>query len=296
MKRIKKFLHDLWHHFFWHAIILPIFWVLTAVNKYFLESAESKSFLDQFIGIGKKVIADPWMWGGLILIGTAFKYIFQLFDFLKNSWLRLKQLESLVQAVGLRSFSHHSETQKEQDWGVCKETLDRTKVNQLFILGAAGYETFSGPQSPLYEFVSNANCELKILLLNPESKSFSQRCKHINVSEKKYREWIDKSIEFCKNLKSRKNIPVEVRLYDDYPIWKMIFTSEYMWLQWYQNVNVDQTPVYNLQTTAGKDKTSLYYPMHAVFRRRWDAGKVIDLEGWVKTPIVNSKVSRRARK
>lgn len=274
------FFKNLKHHWFWHIVIALLTSALSTLWQIVFEKATFWQGLEITYGYVKQeplLIAAPSIFVA-VLFGCR-----KLLKKVVPKLIRGQQLESLVQKVGLRSFSTHSERkEKTTNWDACKKDITASMSAQLNILGSGGYETFSASDAPLYELVTTFQGELRILLLDPLSPAFRQRCANVNVSESVYCDWIYKSIELCQRLKSTKNQAVEIRLYSDYPIWKMIFTTEYMWLQWYQNTDVDNTPVYCFQTIKDEQKTSLYYPLTSVFLRRWEGGTRIDLNTWVR--------------
>jgi hypothetical protein len=228
-----------------------------------------------------EIAKNQVFWIGLILLFVGSRIIYKLIIEVKNKLLKLSQLEEATQAVGLMSFRPHN-NEKEKDWTSYVDLLNGTSDTQLSILGAAGYETFTSENAPLHDYINQTNAEIRILLLNPKSKFFKNRCSNVGVNEAKYAGWIYDSIEFCKRLKIEKNKTIELRLYDDYPIWKMVFSPEYMWLQHYKkDKHVKEMHVYFFQTGSSKSgRTSLYYPLTSVFRRRWENGSNVDLETW----------------
>lgn len=275
-----KFFSDYWHHLKWHILILPVFGLLTYLANYV---TDHKTPLEVFWLLVEYFKVHPVRISIPFLVVLVLHSGYLLYKFTQIKWLRLAALERMVKDVGIRSFSHHENGQSKNDWENCKNELKKSARSQLNIMGAAGFETFSSPAAPLHDFLKNTEFEIRILLIDPKSVAFSQRCANTGTSEETYRDWIYTSIEYCRTLKRSRNSPIEVRLYSDYPIWKMIFSPEYMWLQWYQpNTDVENTQVYNFQSTSGPVKSSLFYPLTSVFQRRWALGEQIDLDKWVR--------------
>jgi len=110
-----------------------------------------------------------------------------------------------------------------------------------------------------------------ILLLKPKSRGFEKRVTDLAKNENRYKEEIRDSITYCRDLVDTHKKSIEVKLYEDEPIWKMIFSDRYLWLQYYDPADdVDKTPVYTLQTRDSSTASSLYYPLVRVFQRRWN--------------------------
>jgi hypothetical protein len=278
LKKLFHLIRETVHHAWWHLVIFLLVAGIKTVWNSFSEDVN----ISDAIGLTADFVKSHPIISTLPIVAFVLvKKALELYADYGKRILRISQLETLISKVGIRSFSHHDNSdEKNTDWNQCKQDLSDPTANQLNILGAAGYETFSSSDSPLHDFVSDFSGDLRVLLLDPNSEAFKQRCANTKTREDQYKDWIYKSIEFCQKLKIDNNRSVEVRLYSDYPIWKIIFTPEYMWLQWYQNKNVDDTQVYCFQTTKDKHKTSLYYPLSSVFRRRWESGIRIDLNTW----------------
>jgi hypothetical protein len=282
---MKNRLKELWHHLKWHVATYPFF----AAVPYLIEvisngktTKEATSLV--FYGIKAAVVDNPTLIAVPVIAAVCLRQCYKLYKYAARSLNRLALLEQTVRNVGIRSFSHHAEDEKKENWDLCKSELMKSS-SHLCIMGAGGYETFSGPGMPLHEFLKTATCAVRILLLDPTSDAFSQRCTTTRTSEEIYRNWIYTSIEYCRELEKKRNASVEIRLYSDYPIWKMIFNEEYMWLQWYaHDKDIHESQVYHLQSAARVNRTSLYYPLASVFQRRWQRGKPVNLSKW-RRPI-----------
>lgn len=279
---MKNFLKKYWHHAYWHALVWPLFAISSAV---FGKLTENRTWYESLLIIYEKIVQNPKIIAWPFALIAIFRVSFSAFNFAKRKWLRLLALEQMAKDVGIRSFSHHNAEQKKLNWDSCESELQKS-ASQLCIMGAGGYETFSGPKTPLYEILKKTTCDVKILLLDPSSPAFSQRCTTTKTPEDTYRNWIYTSIEYCRDLQTNWNVSVEIRLYSDHPIWKMIFTQEYMWLQWYErDKDIHESQVYHLQSTATDTKTSLYYPLATVFQRRWRLGKKVNLSTWSRPRV-----------
>jgi hypothetical protein len=291
MKNIPK---KLWEAYYTEIIVGVALafgsFILSKLSGYIGFQAENYG---EIIEATIKIAEYQYFWLGLAFVFVGGRLICKLIIEIKNKLLKLSQLEGFMQSVGLMSFRPHN-NEKEKDWSSYVDLLNSTSDTQLSILGAAGYETFSSVNSPLHNYLNQTNAEIRILLLNPDSKFFKHRCVNVGVNETKYSGWIYDSIDYCKKLKIEKNKAIELRLYDDYPIWKMVFSPEYMWLQHYQKEkHVKDVHVYFFQTgSSSLGRTSLYYPLTSVFRRRWENGFNVDLETWTR-PQLQTKKSKK---
>lgn len=282
---MKNRLKELWHHIKWHAATWPFFAAIPFVVEVISGQPPMEAGRLAMGGLKTALFENPVLIALPFATGAFVGVIYKLYESANKNLLRLKVLEQTVKDVGIRSFSHHAEDEKKENWDSCKSELMKSP-SQLCIMGAGGYETFSGSGMPLHEFLKTATCDIRILLLDPTSEAFVQRCTTTQTSEETYRNWIYTSIEYCRELEKKRNASVEIRLYSDYPIWKMIFNEEYMWLQWYaHDKDIHESQVYHLQSAARVNRTSLYYPLASVFQRRWQRGKPVNLSKW-RRPIV----------
>lgn len=175
----------------------------------------------------------------------------------------------ILASVGVSGFWAHSKSdEKITNWQACKEKILAGRPKDLRILGVTGWETFGKEGSPLHDIVDNFHGEIRILLIKPRCDAFTIRAKALGLKEKDYEKEIKNTIAYCEQL-SAKGKSIIVKLYKQTPIWKMVFTENYMWLQHYKpDDHVDNTPVYTLFANEGE--TSLYFPLMDVFRKRWD--------------------------
>jgi hypothetical protein len=299
---IEKFCREL----YWHNLVKPVDWLLsTAVFSFFsyLVSAfyaTSKGELPAFTyeSIIAYVEKHPIKILAPLAVAILLILIWRLIKRLRALYFDRALYKSHLTHIGLRDFlPHDNDERRGADWANCVSEIAETQPAQVSILGAGGYETFGAPSSPLHNFVRGYTGELRILLLDPRSPAFSKRCKNLGVNEGSYRDWIWKSIELCVDLKTNQGRRIEVKLYRDAPIWKMIFTPSYLWLQYYDtNRDVHTTPVYVLQASVDKYRAPLYYPLTAVFARRWDdeSSTAIDLAQWSRAHPENGAEFRAA--
>lgn len=188
-------------------------------------------------------------------------------------WYRGKKeigrLTEIIEHTGVRGFHWHDDdrTLKADDWKSCATAIESENPVELCILGLTGWDTFGKPGAPLHDVLKRYAGNINILLLDPNTQAFKNRATALNINEQNYREQVLDSLKFCKDLKG-KGKSIEVRLYKRTPIWKMIQTNSFLWLQYYHpNKHVDDTPVYALFADGAHN--SLIFPFRDSFKRRW---------------------------
>lgn len=184
----------------------------------------------------------------------------------------ISNAETLVQAMGISGFSPHTTKQeKRADWKSCNDKIKSNRAIDLRIMGATGWNTFGHKDAPLYRLLDQFQGEIKILLIKPDPTlpALIQRANEIGVPAADYVQEINNSIDRLKALKAKgKNI--SLKLYEQMPIWKMVISNDYMWLQHYCKCkNVEDTPVYSFFSD-GDEGTSLFHALYSVWLKRWD--------------------------
>ena len=102
-------------------------------------------------------------------------------------------------------------------------------------LGISSKRTMSNPvvQQKLIELGRDKG-EIKILLLNPDSEFVKNRANDENESSRAWVSEINATVERLKNLANREHINIEVRLYDQYPVWRLsIMDEEEMYINFF---------------------------------------------------------------
>ncbi len=198
----------------------------------------------------------------------------------------IKQRRMLT-SFGVRLFSKHDTPEvKKSDWAAVCADIKRAsdEHSPLWILGATGKETFSSPTSPLFDALRTFSGEIKVLLVRPNSVAFDHRCNSLGLSKDNYTGDILDSIEYCKELVTKKGRSVELKLYESPPIWKMFLTNRVLWVQYYKpGEHVDKTPIYCFKYVG--TESTLFDGFRTVFQKRWshDASKNVQLEGFVRS-------------
>lgn len=194
---------------------------------------------------------------------------------------KLESNEATLAAFGVRAFSNHdTPASKRADWELISADISTASQNEspLWILGATGKDTFSDPGAPLHKTLKEYQGPIKVLLLRPNSFGFSHRVNQIRTNPGHYINDIVCSINFCSELK-RAGKPIELKLYDTMPIWKMLMTPQVLWVQHYSSeCHVDNTPAYGF--ALGLKKATILNGFKSVFEKRWsqDGSTSVDLD------------------
>ncbi len=200
-----------------------------------------------------------------------------LFKALRRSW-KDRRLSNMAKEAGLvlvepekGFFSRRRIKHLKEKQGFAKDVM---------LIGSTGYRTFVDPDGDLHQVIRNCR-KTRILLLNPFSEGAEERAKSIldpNVTVATFREQIKKSIIFLKDLKDI-NKEVELKLYPDPPLLKVVILDDYVWIQHYHaGLDVQAMPecVFKQDQNLG----SLYTPFYRYFMIRWNspAAPEYDLE------------------
>lgn len=271
-----NFFKDYWKHLLWHLLVAPpYYFLLGTVNGL------------PWAGGASELLAAVKEKPELLLLAIVLAVVtVWMVSVVRRLLRRLRQAaayEEILRRTGMRTFRPHAtDAERQADWLKCRAEI--ITEGSLNVLGAGGYETF-GSGGALAGFLEEYQGSTRLLLIDPRCENFRTRCRDIEIPEERYARWIYDTIEEARNLFVNKGRSIEIRLYEDMPIWKMIFTENFMWLQHYApGKAVELTPVYEFQTTKDQ-RTSLYYPLARVFDRRWRISKPVDLKAWVRPSL-----------
>ncbi len=266
------------HHFKWHILVWPAFGFFTFVSQDYLWPLIQNINNPGSTPLGEYASAHPLRLAGVLVCLAIIGFAIKAWMIVRPILVREKQYAYMLEGIGLREFSSHDcDEKKRQDWDRCVSEIQGTRPTRICILGASGWETFGSPQSPMHILLRDFEGSISILLMKPGSYGFKKRTAELNKNEEAYRKEIADSIDYCRSLVVKYKKSIDIRLYEDEPIWKMIFSDRYLWLQYYDpKDDVDNTPVYTLQTRAQATDSSLYYPLVRVFLRRWNDAKSSD--------------------
>lgn len=266
---IRAYAAEWWHHFKWHVYVWPATGFVAYLLNIFIVPLFSKP---THTGLGVYASTHPLRLAGGLLFLAFCGIAIQVWLKIRPILVREKQYAHMLDGIGLRELSYHdTDERRSSDWQRCVKEITDTRPNTLCILGATGWETFGSPQSPMHSLLREYQGRVHILLLKPSGNGFKRRTADLNKNEAAFKREIDDSISYCRDLVKNQNKSIEIKLYEDEPIWKMVFSDRYLWLQYYDpSKDVDKTPVYTLQTRDKPNATSLYYPLIRVFQRRWN--------------------------
>lgn len=263
---------------FENAIAIP---VLAAITILAQEAAI------KFIGLTTPLWAYPshhpfrMLFGALIFSASTTAFI-RLVRKYKNLSYQNQYNQELLSRYGIESYwDGQNEADQMEAWSYCRNAIGSTP-SHLRIMGASGWETFGEINSPMHDTVKNFPGSLQILLIHPESLHLEERTDSLGVNLHDYKEDIYNSIEFLKNLKRKGNRDIELRLYKQPPIWKMVISGNFLWLQHYkQGQHVRVMPVYGFASNA---PTSLFHPFLEIFLKRWqrdgEQTESVDIKNW----------------
>jgi hypothetical protein len=286
-KKIKEVVYD---HTLWYLIVALVTLIGTSTGiKSYIDNVPWSTYFND-----PQKFISPAIGAILVLaIIILFKAILRYRKINMDLTILINGQQKTLQGLGILKFSRHDNDEvKKIDWENVQDAIrDKTKIGRLWILGGTGYDTFSSPNSPLYSLLENVGqTPVEILLLMPFSKGFNQRVESLVTNEAKYLDDILSSINRCAELKKTKGLTIELKLYTEYSIWKMIMVQSKSWIQYYAlKRHVDDTPMYTFVPAGEED--DLYTAYHTIFTKRWkhDKNPAIDLDNWSMKDVKKKK-------
>jgi hypothetical protein len=222
----------------------------------------------------RAVIAIAVFLGAIVYIATTVALFSRMRKYAKDYF---KQKEILTH-IGFRAFFPcNTSGSKENTWNFFVKDIESKSPQHIEILAVTGKYTFGDKKAPLSSFLEQFDGEIRILLIDPFCPALRQRAAAVNSKVEHYKKDIFDSINFCRML-YEKGKHITVKIYEQKPIWKMIYTDSFLWLQYYHpGTHIEHSPVYTF--FPNQEKTSIYYPLADVFQKRWhhDNNKVINL-------------------
>lgn len=210
---------------------------------------------------------------GIIVESLMGLVIFIIIDYLLHVY-SFYDRGKLARNAGLFNYIQNKMNKQAEDF----IKAESKNSDNIYIMAASGFDTFTKEDSPLHEHIKNCPAEVRVILLHPESQAVKERAKHLKIDEKKYKETIDKSIKFLtdeRNTGTRKE-SFHLKAYKSYPFWKLIIlvNRNYLWLQQYPDVkNVQDSNGYVFRKIIGS--ASVYEYFYALFKKRWDSDKLL---------------------
>lgn len=201
-------------------------------------------------------------------------------------WVGLSTARTRVtmRRFGVRLFSrHYEDTTREKDWQlICNDLrAAATAKDKLRLLGCTGAATFAESNAPLHHLLQSYSGTICILLVCPDSAGFRQRVDKLNENDGAFKREIFAAIDYCQLLQRAHGRRIELRLYHDVPIWKMIITDSALWVWHYEpKHDVHRTPLYGFALSG--EPSGLLNGFDSVFERRWTHSSTVkvNLEKW----------------
>ncbi len=155
-------------------------------------------------------------------------------------------------------------------WDKLREEILRADNHHLDILGANGVDTFGGTGSPLFETLREYRGNLRVILIDPDSRELEGRAGAVATDPREYKANIRTSERRLKELRKQHHA-IEGRFYTGQPNWKLIITDKTAWIQYYApgGHHVDETPVWRFDSTQNGDGLFHLFRMEfeRIFRR-----------------------------
>jgi hypothetical protein len=276
--RTSKIFNSVLRVVFESVITIPVLAILTVLSQHVLVMFE--------------VIVSPF-WGYIdkypfrflfvaLIVSVASTLSIKIVRKLWRQSVDLRLMKRLISNFGIESFWEQApRADQEKAWEYCRDSI-AAHPSDLRIMGASGWRTFGAPNSPLHETVNNYPGAIHVLLMDPENPHLLERANSLDARIDSYVTEIGQSINYLKTLKRNGNRDITLKLYKQPPIWKMIVTGSFLWLQHYkQGQHVHDMPVYGF---ASSTQDSLYHPLLEVFMKRWgrdgEQTRYIDLDSW----------------
>lgn len=252
-------------------------------------------YLNEFFGLIKSLTQDPLRTAGILMIVALCLQVFSTLA--RVSYIHVKNKRLLLRTGIAEVWPYSDRDTRAAEWTHLSTRIQAShNISSLRIAGLTGWTTFGSKDSPLHDAIDGFNGEIRILLMNPESKDFAHRAYLLGVHEERFADEVRQTISYCAGLRAHRK-DIEVRLYDDMPVWKMVLTNDFLWLQHYNSkAHVDETPVYCLTATSDG---CLFSPFTNVWKKRWscpsnksidlDAPNILERIGMVRTPVPHSR-------
>jgi hypothetical protein len=190
------------------------------------------------------------------------------FNYLRRS-VRDHALASVATGAGLVSYFPRHARGAQQRIKQLKEEHGAGRT--IMVIGSSGYSTLVDQVGDLSSVLDKC-LGAKILLVNPYSHEASTRIQALSHPEHTlatFREEVRQSIELLKRLKAMGKA-INLKLYADSPLVKMVILGDYLWLQHYHAaLDVQTMPEYVLRHNPKDHGFYTLYAHH--FSLRWES-------------------------
>lgn len=140
------------------------------------------------------------------------------------------------------------------------------------ILSITGYGTFAADDAPLNHALRECY-EIRVMLMNPYSAAAAG---YVNAHAdpagalERFRRELESSIACLKRLRAEGK-KVELKLHDDSPFWKLVFTGEHVWVRCcHDGRSFEQNPEYVFELQAGKPNRGFFPAFYTYFLNQWN--------------------------
>lgn len=261
----------------------PIYTTLTGIGVGFFVFVYTywTSFGPLFVAHIEQFLRLPYVEQfGIVSAITAFLYlVIKILVATNDVAKEYIDLQNLKRSTGLAGFFPLNDSHGiNQAWETLRKELTDQPPTNLKILAITGARTFGLESSPLHKVLESfgGTGKIHILLINPLSSAFEQRIKERGIKNKRqYLIDLETTVAFCKALHDGAlGARISVKLYDQMPIWKMVFANGYLWLQCYDEpAEIGRSPVYTINTDG-----SLHKHLDKIFEKRWEYDNSISVD------------------
>lgn len=251
-------------HSAWYVALGLIWSIQTYGLKYFKDSALTDT---------EKIVVGS-VFAVAILLSIVLYSFFNKIIFIYKENNRLTQI---IESFGIKGFyPYNSKEEREEEWSSLVSEFKKNNPQNLKVLALNGWETFASQDAPLHDYINKFENKLTVLLIDPNCEACDFRVNALEINKEQFKLDHDKSVSFCRSLKS-KGIDIQLFFYSQRPIWKMIGTESYVWLQHYDKFShVDENPVYEFYKN--KEKTSMYFPLLAIIEKKLQSDGNVEIK------------------
>lgn len=166
----------------------------------------------------------------------------------------------------------------------------------IMVIGSSGYSTLVDQVGDLSSVLDKC-LGAKILLVNPYSHDATTRIQAISHPEHTltaFREEVRQSIELLKRLKAMGKA-INLKLYADPPLVKMVILGDYLWLQHYHAaLDVQSMPEYVLRHNP---KDHGFYTLYAhYFSLRWESPEIPEYDFETDELVYRTRLGNEIRR
>lgn len=153
-----------------------------------------------------------------------------------------------------------------------RDLLERISgTRDIFVMSVTGYDVFVAEHRHLQKVIDDS-FELRVLLLNPYAPNASHRVQSLPGSEDllaRYRQECESTIGRLTRLAAAGK-KVSLKFYDDPPLWNLIVTGEYVWVQYcHDGHEFKSQPEYVFELNKSNPAQGLFPAFYVHFLNNW---------------------------